>query len=68
MDEATSALDVATERRVLNNIMTGDPTRTVILTTHRPTVLTMCTRVYKVMDTSVRELTREEAAELAIDF
>jgi hypothetical protein len=40
----------------------------VILTTHRPTVLTMCTRVYKVMDTSVRELTREEAAELAIDF
>jgi ABC-type multidrug transport system fused ATPase/permease subunit len=68
MDEATSALDVATERRVLSNIMTGDPTRTVILTTHRPTVLTMCTRVYKVMDTSVRELTREEAAELAIDF
>ncbi len=68
MDEATSALDVATERRVLSNIMNGDPTRTVILTTHRPTVLTMCTRVYKVMDTSVRELTREEAAELAIDF
>jgi ABC-type bacteriocin/lantibiotic exporter with double-glycine peptidase domain len=68
MDEATSALDVATERRVLNNIMTGDPGRTVILTTHRPTVLNMCTRVYKVMDTSVSELTQEEAASLAMDF
>ena len=68
MDEATSALDVATERRVLNNIMNGDSTRTVILTTHRPTVLNICTRVYKVMDTSVMELTREEAAAMAIDF
>ena len=68
MDEATSALDVATERRVLNNIMTGDPNRTVILTTHRPTVLNICTRVYKVMDTSVSELTQEEAASLAMDF
>jgi len=68
MDEATSALDVATERRVLNNIMTGDTNRTVILTTHRPTVLNICTRVYKVMDTSVSELTQEEAASLAMDF
>ena len=48
--------------------MTGDPGRTVILTTHRPTVLNICTRVYKVMDTSVSEMTQEEAAELAMDF
>ena len=68
MDEATSALDVATERRVLTNIMKRDPSRTIIVTTHRPTVLHICTRVYRVMETEVKELTKEEAAEMAMDF
>lgn len=46
LDEATSALDVATERRVLQKIIKHDPRRTVIVTAHRPSVFTQCTRVY----------------------
>lgn len=48
LDEATSALDVATERRVLGNIIRHDPRRTVIVTAHRPSVFAQCTRVYLV--------------------
>ena len=68
LDEATSALDVETERRVLRNIMTQKPNKTCIVTTHRPSVLNMCRRVYRVMDTRVTELSEEEAAKMAMDF
>lgn len=47
MDEATSALDAQTEQRVLKNLMASDPRRTCILTTHRPSMLQYCTRVYR---------------------
>lgn len=50
LDEATSALDVATERRVLRNIMQDRYPRTCIVTTHRPTVLSACSRVYGIRD------------------
>lgn len=60
MDEATSALDVETERKVLQNILQKAPHRTVIITTHRPTVLPMCDRVYRVVDRRVVCLEREE--------
>ena len=49
-DEATSALDVVTERRVLNNIIKREPYRTVIVAAHRPSVFTLCSRVYKIQD------------------
>ncbi len=48
MDEATSALDAQTEERVLSNIMTSDAKRTCILTSHRPSMLQYCTRVYQI--------------------
>lgn len=48
LDEATSALDVATERRVLRQIIKKEPSRTVIVAAHRPSVFSMCNRVYKV--------------------
>jgi ABC-type bacteriocin/lantibiotic exporter with double-glycine peptidase domain len=48
LDEATSALDVAIERKVLRNIMQDDYPRTCIVTTHRPTVLHLCSRVYAI--------------------
>ena len=48
MDEATSALDAETETRVLQNMMTSDAKCTCILTTHRPSMLQYCTRVYKI--------------------
>lgn len=48
MDEATSALDAETEASVLSNIMTSDAKRTCILTSHRPSMLQYCARVYKI--------------------
>lgn len=68
MDEATSALDVTTERQVLRNIIKQHPNKTCIVTTHRPSVLNMCQRVYRVMETNVRELSEEESSRMAIDF
>ncbi len=68
LDEATSALDVATERRVLKNVMRSNPRRTCIVTTHRPTVLSLCRRVYRVMDKSVTELDPESSARMAMEF
>ena len=68
MDEATSALDVATERRVLRSLMESQPGRTCILTTHRPSVLSMCQRVYRVVDSRITELDEEEASHMAMDF
>lgn len=68
MDEATSALDVATERMVLKNIVQSRYNKTCIVTTHRPTVLNMCKRVYRVMSTKVTQLTEEESSRMAMDF
>ena len=68
LDEATSALDVATERQVLRNIIRQRPNKTCIVTTHRPTVLNLCQRVYRVMDTRVTELSEEESSRMAMDF
>lgn len=48
MDEATSALDAKTENTVLENIMKKYPNRTCIITTHRPSMLQYCTRVYAI--------------------
>ena len=67
-DEATSALDVTTERKVLKNIIKRHPNKTCIVTTHRPSVLNMCERVYRVMETKVTELTEEESARMAMDY
>lgn len=68
LDEATSALDVATERQVLRNIVRHKPNKTCIVTTHRPSVLNMCQRVYRVMETQVTELGEEESSRMAMDF
>ena len=68
LDEATSALDVTTERQVLRNIITQKPNKTCIVTTHRPSVLNMCQRVYRVVDTKVTELSEEESSRMSMDF
>lgn len=68
LDEATSALDVTTERQVLKNIIQQRPNKTCIVTTHRPSVLNMCQRVYRVMKTHVTELSEEESSRMAMDF
>ena len=68
LDEATSALDVATERRVLRNIMQDEKPRTCIVTTHRPTVLSACTRVYAIRDKKCVVLNEEEIDEMVRGF
>ena len=68
LDEATSALDVATERRVLKNIMRDEYPRTCIVTTHRPTVLGMCSRVYAIRDKRCVCLNEAEIEQMAREF
>ncbi len=68
LDEATSALDVTTERQVLRNIVQQHPNKTCIVTTHRPSVLDLCQRVYRVVDTKVTELNERESNQMVQDF
>ena len=68
LDEATSALDATTERQVLENIIKQRPNKTCIVTTHRPSVLGMCQRVYRVMETKVTKLDEEESSRMIMDF
>ena len=68
LDEASSALDVATERQVLRNIMADEYPRVCIVTTHRPTVLTMCTRVYKIQEKQCKMLGGDDVERLLKDF
>lgn len=50
LDEATSALDTVTEHRLLQNIMQKRAAGSCIVTTHRPTVLTICDKVYAIRE------------------
>lgn len=68
LDEATSALDVATERKVLTSLMNGHQRRTCILTTHRPSVLSMCDRVYRIAEQKVIEISGEEIRKIQNEF
>ena len=58
LDEITSALDMETEQRVLSYLMNLGVT--CIVSTHRPSVLTMCTRAYRVEDGRISQLTESE--------
>lgn len=62
LDEITSALDMETEQRVLTYLMNLGVT--CIVSTHRPSVLTMCTRAYRVEDGRINQLTEAEIAAL----
>ena len=68
LDEATSALDVATERKVLKNIMQDEHPRTCIVTTHRPTVLSACNRVYAIREKMCVVLSEQEIEDLVRGF
>ncbi len=56
LDEATSALDEETEERVLRNIIHQRPNKTCIVSTHRPSVLSMCQRIYRINDAVLEEV------------
>ena len=50
LDEATSALDSETENTVLKNIVSTCPNKTCIVSTHRPSILELSDRIYRVED------------------
>ena len=60
MDEATSALDSEAEGRVLTNLMKSNPLRTCIITTHRPSMLQYCDRIYKIDESGTLVLCEQE--------
>ena len=62
LDEITSALDLDTEQRVLSYLMNLGVT--CIVSTHHPSVLTMCTRAYRVEDGHITQLSDEEISAL----
>lgn len=64
LDEATSALDVETEERVFKNIIKAHPNKVVILSTHRPSALKLCNRIYRISDCGMQEIGYEAAKEL----
>ncbi|MBO4515499.1 MAG: ABC transporter ATP-binding protein [Lachnospiraceae bacterium] len=54
LDEATSALDAETEERVLHNIIKRHPNKLIIVSTHRPGVLKLCQRIYRLSDGAIQ--------------
>lgn len=68
LDEATSALDVATERRLLRNVMESTRNKTCIVTTHRPSVLSMCTRVYRISEEEITQMDEQGIRQSMLEF
>ncbi|MCD7807955.1 MAG: ABC transporter ATP-binding protein/permease [Erysipelotrichaceae bacterium] len=68
LDEATSALDTDLEKEVLHNIIKQRPNKTCIVSTHRPSVLSMCQRIYRVKEGHITELQRNEINNLVEDL
>ena len=62
LDEVTSALDMETEEQVLANIASMKH-KTCILSTHRPSVLRLCTHIYRIQETHLVEVEAEQQAE-----
>ena len=58
----------ATERTILRNLVRDYPHKTCIVTTHRPTVISLCQRVYQVSGGVLRQLSDQEAQRLAMEF
>ena len=68
LDEATSALDVDTEEKVLKNIIKAHPNKVIIVSTHRPSVLKLCTRIYRIFEGGIEEVNADYANELVRQF
>ena len=60
MDEATSALDSDTEERVLRGLMESDGKRTCVITTHRPSMLKYCHRIYELQENGTIKVRERE--------
>ena len=47
LDEVTSSLDLKTENEFLNSILKFKEKKTLIIVTHRPSLLRACNKIYK---------------------
>lgn len=56
LDEATSALDSDTEKKVMENIDSGEKNITVIMIAHRLTTLSMCDKIIEVKEGSIKNI------------
>ena len=68
LDEATSALDVKTQRAVLENITRFRKGRTCVITTHRPSVLSICQRAYLIRNQTVAPVKEEQLKQIMEDL
>ncbi len=50
LDEATSALDEKTESALISNVLAAAPNKTVIVSTHRLSMLVSCDKIFKITD------------------
>ena len=64
LDEATSALDVETEEMVLRNIIQAHPNKVIVVSTHRPSVLKLCNRIYRVTEGGMATVDLDLAKEM----
>lgn len=60
LDEPTSALDADTARRVMNNILGMRGSKTIILTSHDPSVTSLCDVIYEFKDGKVDSVPLKE--------
>lgn len=63
LDEVTSALDLETEQKVLENL-SAMRHKTCIISTHRPSVLSLCDHVYRIHSTKLESLSQEDLKKL----
>ena len=68
LDEATSALDIETEERVLHTIICRHPNKVIIIATHRPSVLKLCSRIYRITQDEILETEPAEAERLMLRY
>ena len=62
-DEATSALDTVTEKKVLDNIIKQRKNKTCIVATHRPGILDVCSRIYRIDNRKLEPVSKEEVTD-----
>ena len=55
LDEATSALDEETEARVIHNVLSASPNKTIVVSTHRLSMLIKCNRIYRIKNKTMEE-------------
>ena len=69
LDEATSALDVATGTAgTEETIIKKRPNRTILVAAHRPSVFSMCSRVYKIENRAMIQVDEEGIREFLDTF